>query len=74
MPFSFSGMEVPDVNRGGVWLQAKDANTNAAIRVFTSREAMDDHGLARVRDVASEKYDRGRLEVDGSVFVRTGDS
>lgn len=52
---------------------AKDANSGERVIVHASREAIQDYGPARVREVAEVKYDSGDLEPDGKVFVRTSD-
>ena len=52
-------------------LEAFDGDTR--VIVITSREAIDDHGLAHVQVRASEKYDAGLLEDDGKVRVFTPD-
>lgn len=41
--------------------------------VVTSREALDDFGLAKVQARASEKYDAGQLDEKGRVRVFSDD-
>ncbi|MDO1559841.1 hypothetical protein Q0812_10425 [Brevundimonas sp. 2R-24] len=43
------------------------------VMVITTREAIDDHGLAAVQHRASEKYAAKQLEGDGRVRVFTTD-
>jgi hypothetical protein len=73
MSLVFSGKTVPTVD-GPVSIEAHDSGTRQRVNVKASGEAIDDHGLGRVQQVASEKYDARQFEGDGkSILVRTGD-
>lgn len=71
MPLRFTGREARDLNV--IYVQAVDAATNAAVQVKISYEAEQDYDLGRAKIVASNKYDRGLKEADGSIEVRTAD-
>ena len=70
MPLYFSGEAVETLN--GPIMRAKDSNGKTVI-VRASSEAIQDYGELKVQEVASDMFDRGQCEADGSVFVRTGD-
>lgn len=72
MPLNYPGPEAPAVD-GGLSIRAQDASTGEYVRVHVSDEAIQDHGLSRCKIVGSDKYDAGRREPDGHVFVRTAD-
>jgi len=71
MPLDFTGRTVNDVT--GVSIQAVDSATGAPVVVKASHEAIQDHGLSRVQEVASNKFDLRNVESDGSIFVREAD-
>jgi hypothetical protein len=72
MPLYFTGASVPTDQ--GLAAKAHDAQTGTSIAVRISTEAIQDHGIDRARDVASDKYDAGQFEADGvSIFVRSAD-
>ena len=55
-----------------VSLHAIDA-TGKRVVIMVSHEAMHDYGASHSREVASDKYDNGLIEPDGTVVVRTSD-
>ncbi|WP_144259568.1 hypothetical protein [Methylocystis sp. ATCC 49242] len=69
MPLNFTGkrVESPD----GVSIQATDAATGKPVVVKSSHMAIQDYGMSRVEKVASDKYDKGKTQSDGSVRVHT---
>jgi hypothetical protein len=71
MPLYFPGETVP-TTKGTVSIRAKD-QSGASVVVISALEAIQDHGLPRVKDVASNKYDNRQLEPDGSIFVSKND-
>jgi hypothetical protein len=73
MPLMFSGKMFPAAD-GPVSIEAHDSGTRQRVNVRISGEAIEDYGLSRAQQVASEKYDARQFEGDGkSIFVRTGD-
>ena len=70
MPLNFTGTtgESPDY---GLSIQANDAATGKPVVVKSSHEAIKIYGLSRVQVVASDKYDKGKTQSDGSVRVHT---
>jgi hypothetical protein len=70
MPLYFSGEAVETLN--GLTIRATDSNGKTVVVRATS-EAIQDHGQSMVERVASDMFDRGQFEADGSVFVRTRD-
>jgi hypothetical protein len=70
MPLNFSGEAVETLN--GLTLRATDSNGKTVV-VRASSQAIQDYGQSVVERVASDLFDRGQLEADGSVFVRTRD-
>lgn len=70
MPLTFTG-STGSSPQFDCLLEAFDGDTR--VIVITSREAIDDHGLANVQVRASAKYDAGLLEDDGKVRVFTTD-
>ncbi len=70
MSLRFTGKSVTTAEFETV-LEAFDGEQR--VMVVTSQEALDDHGLAAVEALASEKYGRGELEEDGRVRVFTSD-
>jgi hypothetical protein len=71
VPLRFTGTETnhPD---GGVAFRA-ESGPGAFVVVRISDEAIQDFGLSRAMTVASDKFDRGELEPNGIVSVRTSD-
>jgi hypothetical protein len=65
----------------------RDIETNATMQCLCRREALDDRGAitqvdelvtfrrdrAEIEEVASDKYDAGNIELDGSVTVSSLD-
>lgn len=72
MPLIYSGRTAPHTN-GDLSIQATDAASGKSVSVRASLDAIQDCGLAQVKQVASKKYDQGALEADGGVFVRSAD-
>ena len=52
-------------------LEAYDGDKR--IVVVTSQEAIDDHGLPAVQELASQKYDAERFDPTGRIKVLTDD-
>ena len=71
MGLIFDGEQVQTL--AGFLLRAKDSEAGKIVPVRVSSEALDDHGLGVVHSVAEEKYDKGEVEPDGSVSVKTSD-
>jgi hypothetical protein len=69
MPLNFPGAPVGSPDVTGISIQAKDAATGKRVVVKSSLEAMQDYGLSRVQEVASDKYDKGKTQSDGSIRV-----
>jgi hypothetical protein len=69
MPLNFPGTTVGSPDVTGISIQAKDAATGKPVLVKSSLEAMQDYGLSRVQEVASDKYDKGETQSDGSIRV-----
>jgi hypothetical protein len=69
LKFSGKSFESPDLT--GISIQAEDAGTREAVVVKSSHEAIRIYGLSRVQEVASDKYDKGKTQSDGSVRVHT---
>ena len=67
MPLYFSGRTVETLD--GLSIAATDS-TGKTVVVKASHEAIQDHGQSKVEEVASERFDRGEIEADGSVLVR----
>lgn len=70
MPLTFTGAMFP--TEVGVTMRAINGAGEPVV-VKSSQEAIDDYGLGQVQSVASEKYDAGKVEADGTVSVRTSD-
>lgn len=70
MPLHFSG-ESGSTKTFEKLLESFDGTTRVV--VVTSREAIDDYGLAAVQSKASEKYDARQLDAAGRVRVVTTD-
>jgi hypothetical protein len=70
MPLSFTGDQMETI--AGVSIRATD-HTGKRVVVIASQEAVQDHEIADVQNAASEKYDRGEVEADGTVRVRNAD-
>jgi hypothetical protein len=70
MPLIFTGQQAKTMT--GVSLQATNSEGESVV-VQASDEAIQDFGMGRVQDVASNKYDKGQTEGDGSIFIRTVD-
>jgi len=71
MPLDFTGRTNEDVT--GVSIQATDSGTGKPVVVRASHEVIQDKGLPQVKEVASNKYDVGNFEPDGSISVRDAD-
>jgi hypothetical protein len=69
MPLNFTGKTVESPDLTGISIQANDATTGMPVVVKSSHEAIQDYGLSRVQGVASDKYDKGKIQSDGSVRV-----
>lgn len=70
MPLQFSGASADTIS--GVSIRAID-QSGKQVAVMASHEVIQDHGLDQVQQVASDKYDRGRVEANGTVVVRAAD-
>ena len=70
MPLSFTGEHVETAT--GFSLKAKDVY-GATVAVKATKEVVHQEGLFHVQQVASDKFDMGKIESDGSVSVRTSD-
>lgn len=70
MSLSFTGDRAETLN--GIVLRAVDAD-GKTVAVNASHEAIQDHGLERVQNMAATKFSNGQTEMDGSISVRTGD-
>ena len=70
MPLEFPGeaTETP----AGVSIRAIDPAGKQVV-VIASHESIQDHGLSRVQQVASGKYDNGQVEPNGTIVVRNAD-
>ena len=73
MPLIFTGITVERSDLNGLSIQAKDSATGKTVVVVASYEAIQDYGQDRAQDVASDKYDKGKTEPDGSVLVYTAE-
>ena len=71
MPLNFTGRTVESPDLTGISVQAEDAATGEPVFVKSSHEAIQNYGLSRVQQVASDKYDKGKTQSDGSVRVHT---
>jgi hypothetical protein len=71
MPLSFTGDEAPD-GTFGTSFRAKDQH-GKPVAVRVSEEALQDYELSQIKQVASDKYDAGTIEANGTVTVRTAD-
>ena len=71
MPLNFPGQMVQ--SETGFSIRATDSATRKLVIVKASAEAIQDHGEHRVQQVASDKYDSGKIESDGSILVHAGD-
>jgi hypothetical protein len=82
--FQYTGDRTLNPTTGAVHFRVENGGLRAVWRV--SEEALQDHCNARsdyaeafdgfantVMEVANEKYERGEVEPDGTVFVRTSD-
>lgn len=70
MPLIFSGETLKtDI---GVSLPATNS-AGGTVVVIASHEAIQDYGVPQVESIASAKYDRGQIEEDGTIRVRTAD-
>ena len=70
MPLTFPGQTTETESR--VSIRATDPE-GKQVAVAASHEAIQDYGLSRVEEVASDKFDNRKFETDGSIFVRTAD-
>ena len=70
MPLYFTDEEAETLN--GVSIEARDVSGKTVV-VKASSEAIQDYGRSKVEEVASDKFDRGEIEADGTVLVRTVD-
>lgn len=70
MPLTFSGKEGTS-DKFELMLEAYDGDQRVV--VFTSTEAIEDHGLSAVQRKASEKYDEGDRIGEFNVRVHTTD-
>jgi hypothetical protein len=70
MPLTLTGEQLETT--AGVSLRTQDQNGKYVV-VLATHEAVQDHGLQRVEQVASSKYDTGKIEANGTVTVRTSD-
>ena len=61
MPLHFTGETAEDLT--GRSIQAKDSTTGKPVVVKASHEAIQDHALPRVQEVASDKYDKGKVRI-----------
>ena len=71
MPLIFPGETIETLTC--VSIKATDSSTGEPVIVKASHEAIQDYQLCGVQEVASDKYDRGQIEADGSIIVRTAD-
>jgi hypothetical protein len=71
MPLIFQGEMIETLTC--ISIKAIDASTGETVIVKASHEAFQDYQLCGVQEVASDKYDRGQSEADGSIIVRTAD-
>jgi hypothetical protein len=71
MPLNFTGKTIESPDLTGISIQAEDAATGNPVVVKSSHEAIQAYGLSRVQEVASDKYDKGKTQSDGSVRVHT---
>ncbi len=60
-------------DNGDASVGAKDRVSGNRVVVRVSLEVEQDHGLEAGKIVADNKHSAGRLEADGSVWVRVGD-
>ena len=58
---------------GDTWLRAVDTESQRPVVVIVSLEAEGDLGLERALIAAETKYDKGELEPDGRLIVRSTD-
>jgi len=70
MPLVFSGQQGASP-QFEIMLEAHDGK--ARVVVVTSSEALQDHGIERIRQKASQKYDAGQCDPNGRVIVFTTD-
>lgn len=70
MPLRFPGQTTETESR--VSIRATDFAGKQVV-VAASHEAIQDYGMSRVQEVASDKFDSGKFETDSSIFVRTAD-
>ena len=73
MPLIFSGETVESSDLNSVTVQAADSITGMPVVVRVSHHVIQDHGLPSAQGIAEAKYDSGRRESDGSIFVRDAD-
>ena len=71
MPLVFTGQTAESLT--GISIQATDSGTGMPVVVKASHEAIQDHGLPLAQEVAAAKYESGKVESDGSIFVRAVD-
>ena len=71
MPLSFTGVETPDGTHG-VSFRAKDHN-GKHLAVQVSHYVLQDYDRSQIEQMASDKYDAGKIEANGTVVVRTKD-
>jgi len=69
VPLNFSGQQIK--TETGTNFEAFDHQKRVVVKA--SDEALQDYGENSVRLKASDKYDEGRVETDGSVRVTTSD-
>lgn len=56
----------------GISIRATNT-TGKSVVVMVSHEAMNDYGRSHAQEVASDKYDKGQIEPNGTIAVRTAD-
>ena len=70
MPLSFPGGTAESID--GFSIRATDSAGKMVI-VRASHEVIQDHELSDVQQVASDKYDNGQREANGTIVVRNSD-
>lgn len=70
MPLTLTGEQVAMVS--GTSFRAEDQQ-GKKVAVHVSDEALQDHSLGHIERIASEKYDAGLTDANGTVVVRPAD-
>jgi hypothetical protein len=70
VPLMFHEDPIPMIE--GFAIRATDS-AGKLVPVRASQEVVQDHGLHDVQRMASDKYDKGQFQPDGSVVVRNSD-